>query len=224
VKKRPRSPPYELRTPRLSLRALEPHHARELRALTSRSADHLRPWLTWAGELPFSLDRLLEVLREMRAAFDRGSDFNFGIFERASGALVGGIGLHPRIGKGALEIGYWIAREATRRGFAREATAAVARAGLTWFGAARLEVRVQPENAASLPIPERLGFRREGLRRGTLAWTDGGWRDQVVFGLLRAELEASPFAGLEVEAFDALGRPLAAGVRGARGPAKRPTA
>ncbi len=210
VKKRVFSPPYELCTERLSLRAFEPQHARELQALTTRNAEHLRPWLTWAADLPFSLDGLVDVLREMRAAFDRGRDFNWGIFERASGALAGGLGLHPRVGPGGLEIGYWVAHEWTRRGFAVEAAGAAARAGFEHLDAERIRIHVQPENEASLPIPERLGFRREGLRRATLAWPDGTWRDQIVFSLLRSELPSSPLSALHVEAFDVIGRPLAA--------------
>jgi RimJ/RimL family protein N-acetyltransferase len=43
-----------------------------------------------------------------------------------------------------------------------------------------------PENAASIALLERLGFRREGLLRGE--WeTHIGVRDSVILGLLRDE-------------------------------------
>lgn len=53
----------------------------------------------------------------------------------------------------------------------------------------RLEAATQPENEAEQRALRRIGFRQEGVLRGA-EFRDGGWRDVVVFGLLRDEQPA----------------------------------
>src|SRR5690606_36339696 len=118
--------------------------------------------------------------------FDLGQDFVYGVFDRSDGSFVGGAGLHPRIGAGMLEIGYWIVRERWGEGLATEAAAALTRAGFEIMGAHRMEIRVAPDNARSLAIPRKLGYREEGVLRG-VGDPRGSARapvDLVVFGML----------------------------------------
>ena len=46
----------------------------------------------------------------------------------------------------------------------------------------RLEIAIRPENAPSLRVVDKLGFRYEGRRPGYLH-IDGQWRDHEVFAL-----------------------------------------
>ncbi len=80
-------------------------------------------------------------------------------------------------------------------------------------GAERIEIRVDPENAASLAIPRKLGFVEEGTLRGVLHGPDGTAmrNDGVVFALMSGELEGSPSADAQFRAFDAAGNEVAAG-------------
>ncbi len=199
-------PPYELRTERLSLRPFDPSQAERLQALTAVNVEHLRPWMPWAQDLPHTLERTIEVVRRMRADFERGRDFNYLLFERTAQKLLGGAGLHPRVGPGGLEIGYWIARERTGHGYGTEAAGALTRAGFEYLGAARVEIHVQPENRPSLAIPERLGFVCEGRRRAVVRFPDGSFRDQLIYTLLASELPSRSAGSVYYEAFDAIGR------------------
>ncbi|MBK0866467.1 MULTISPECIES: GNAT family N-acetyltransferase [unclassified Saccharopolyspora] len=87
--------------------------------------------------------------------------------------------------RGALRsawVGYWVAAECAGGGVA---TAAVAMAVDQCFGPAglhRLEATVRPENAASVRVLEKSGFRREGLFERYLD-VEGAWRDHYVYGL-----------------------------------------
>jgi L-amino acid N-acyltransferase YncA len=79
---------------------------------------------------------------------------------------------------GIAETSLYVARESRRRGAGRLAMAALidaAEAAGFW----KLVSRVFPENAASLRLIERLGFRRVGTyeKHGRL---DGVWRDVVI--------------------------------------------
>ena len=55
------------------------------------------------------------------------------------------------------------------------------------LGLHRIEVNIRPENAASLRVVEKLGFRDEGLRPRYLH-IDGAWRDHLSFALTTEEV------------------------------------
>ena len=157
---------------------------------------------------PHSRSRPLEKtaahLEKLRAEFDRGRDFSFGIWDRSDGALVGGLGIHPRSGSGSYEVGYWIAGDRTGRGYATEAAGAAIRVAFEVLGAERVEIHVQPENVASMRVPERLGFRRVSLERNRLQWRDGTWRDEVKWVLRDADLAEAPAGGVPYEVLGAV--------------------
>jgi len=193
------SPPYRVRTPRLTLRCLEPGDAELLGEVTAANEEHLAPWMPWAHDLPRPLDRTIEHLEKLRAEFDRGHDFSFGIWDRADRTLAGGLGIHARCGPGGMEIGYWIVSDKTGRGYASEAAGAATRVALEVLGAERVEIHVQPENELSQKVPKRLGFRRTRLSRNRLQWRDGTWRDQVIWMLSASELADSPAGAVPYE-------------------------
>ncbi len=193
----------------MTIRCWEPRDAPLLADAIDTSLDHLRPWMPWAHDEPRSLEDRIELLRGFRGRFDLGEDFVYGIFGRDEGEAVGGSGLHTRAGDGALEIGYWIRASSVGHGYGREATAALTRVAFGVCGVDRVEIRVDPDNAASLSIPRALGFSEEGTLRRRLPTREGEPpRDAVVFALFADELERSPVARSELEAFDALGRPI----------------
>ena len=203
-------PPYRIETERLIVRCWEPRDAALLKEATDESIEHLRPWMPWAHHEPQSLDEKVELLRRFRGWFDLGENFVYGIFSRDEARVLGGSGLHANVGEAALEIGYWLRASETGNGYMTEAVAAITQAAFARCGIDRLEIRVDPENQASLSVPRRLGFVEEAtLRRRQLPLTEGAERrDAVVFTMLVEELPGSPAARVAFSAFDAAGRPL----------------
>ncbi|MCZ7590325.1 MAG: GNAT family N-acetyltransferase [Gaiella sp.] len=194
----------------MTLRCWEPRDAPLLAEAIESSLDHLRPWLPWAREEPRPLDERIELLRAFRGRFDLGEDFVYGVFTPDGRTVVGGSGLHTRAGTGALEIGYWIRASGVRQGFARETAAALTAVAFHVCGVDRVVIRVDPGNEASLRVPRALGFGEEGkLRRRLPAGEDEAPRGAVVFALFADQLEGSPVAHSTLEAYDALGRPIA---------------
>jgi RimJ/RimL family protein N-acetyltransferase len=181
-----------------------------LKEAVDSSLAHLRRWLPWAHEEPEPLEEKVELLRRFRGQFDLGQDFVYGIFSADESEALGGSGLHTRRGAGMFEIGYWIRESRARQGLGTEAVAALTRVGLELCGVERIEIRVDPENAASAAIPRKLGFVEEGTLRGILHGPDGTpmQRDAVIFALRRGELAGSPAAGARLRAFDAAGNPV----------------
>ncbi|MCE9638002.1 MAG: GNAT family N-acetyltransferase [Planctomycetes bacterium] len=205
----PRRIAYRVLTPRLEVRCYAPADATALVEAMAAGTAHIAPWIPFGREPPQSVDEKMELLRMFRGKFDLGQDFIFGAFDRTEPSrLVGGTGLHPRIGPDALEIGYWLRDGASGRGLATEMAAAMTRVGFRSHAVARLEIRCDSRNVASARIPEKLGYRREGCLRGTCIGSDPGPGDMLVFGMLRDEFDASPAAAVPVEAFDAAGRSI----------------
>jgi len=174
------------------------------------SLEHLRPWLPWAADEPQPLEQKVELLRMFRGRFDLGEDFVYGLFTRDEHEVVGGSGLHTRTGPGALEIGYWLRASRVGEGLAREAAAALTLVALRVCGVDRVEIHVDPANERSLGVPRALGFAEEATLRRRLPAPEGeAPRDAVVFTLFADELQRSPAARAEIEAYDVLGRLVA---------------
>ena len=200
-------PPYRIETERLVVRCWEPRDAPLLKDAVDSSLDHLRPWMPWAHEDPQPLEAKVELLRGFRGRFDLGQDFVYGIFSRDESEAVGGTGLHTRRGEGAFEIGYWIRASEEGKGLTTESTAALTRVGFEVCEVDRIEIHVEPENARSARIPQKLGYVEEARLRRRLYPSPGGEpRDTIVFTMFRSDYPASPAATAELEAYDALGK------------------
>jgi len=152
--------------------------------------------MPWARHEPQTLAEKVELLREFRGQFDLGADSVYAILDSGDERVLGGTGLHPRIGPGALEIGYWIRADAVGQGHATESTAALTRVAFEVADVDRIEIRCSPENHASAAIPRKLGYsvRESG--------------NDLVFALTAQDFPRSPAAQARLAAYDAIGRPL----------------
>jgi ribosomal-protein-alanine N-acetyltransferase len=83
--------------------------------------------------------------------------------------------------------GYWVSRSVAGRGIVPTALAVAGDHALGAVGLHRIEVNIRPENAASLAVVRKLGFRAEGLRP-RLLHIDGAWRDHLSFALTTEDL------------------------------------
>lgn len=188
------TPPYRIETDRLILRCWQPDDAALLKDAVDASLEHLRRFMDWTPDEPEPVETVHERLRDFRSRFDRDEDWILGAFSADETRVVGGTGLHKRIGPFGLEIGYWIRADATRQGHATELTAVLTRVAIERCGADRVELRIDPENEASLGVARKLGFREEATLRRRLPSRDGTPRDVVICTLFADELAGSPCA------------------------------
>ena len=84
-------------------------------------------------------------------------------------------------------IGYWVAERFAGRNITPTAVALATDHCLFTIGLHRMEICIRPENAPSLRVVEKLGFRYEGLRRRFIH-INGDWRDHFCFALVAEEL------------------------------------
>jgi len=85
-----------------------------------------------------------------------------------------------------VEIGITLARGFQGRGFATEALRAVLGYLFSTLGKHRVFGSVDPRNAPSLALLERVGMRREAHFVESL-WFKGAWADDVIYAMLRRE-------------------------------------
>jgi RimJ/RimL family protein N-acetyltransferase len=203
-------PAYRVETPRLVVRCWSPADAPLLAQAIEESVEHLRPWMPWIQREPLSLDARVARLRKMRGDFDLGVDHSYGIFDRGEEKVLGGAGLHPKVGEGGLEIGYWIHVAHTGKGLATEAAAALTRVAFDVHEVDRVEIHCGPDNGRSAAVPRKLGYTLEATLRRRLSLGEGGRRDTMIWSIF-AGTEAAQALRLtqaKAKAFDVMGRRL----------------
>ncbi len=149
----------------LTVRAFEPDDAAAV-------ADACRdPEIAhWIHRLPvpYSLDDAERFVAGARRTLVSGEQIRLAVADAATGEVLGSVSLEPSWQLGLAEVGYWVKREARRRGVATAAARLLIRWAFEELGLERLELATYPGNVASQHLAESLGFRREGLLRGVL--------------------------------------------------------
>ncbi len=201
------NPAYRIETERLVVRCYQPSDAPLLDASIRESVEHLKPWMPWAHNEPRPLAARLQSIQRFRGRFDMQEEYIYGIFDPQETKLLGGTGLHPRIGERQLEIGYWLHKDYINRGFITESTAALVKVAFEILHVHRIEIHCAPANYASAAIPRKLGFTYEGTLRQKTPFLDG-WNDTMIWGLLETEYPSTPSVRANIRVFDALGNPL----------------
>lgn len=87
------------------------------------------------------------------------------------------------------EIGFLVAREFWRQGYASEAARRVMRFGFEKMNLNRVEARVKPDNEPSRLLLRKLGMKYEGLMREH-SWWRGEYHDLELYAILKREFEA----------------------------------
>jgi ribosomal-protein-alanine N-acetyltransferase len=124
----------------------------------------------------------LTMLRAARREARAGRSLPFAV--TYDGELVGQVTVSTVV-RGAFDsasVGYWVDERVAGRGVTPTALALVVDHCFRSAGLHRVEAAVRPENAASLRVVRKLGFREEGVHERFL-FIDGAWRDHVGFAL-----------------------------------------
>jgi RimJ/RimL family protein N-acetyltransferase len=152
-------PPEEVDLGVAVLRRQQADDAERISRAVTESMDHLRPFMPWAtpenATVPAQQARLVEVER----SWAEGSEFVFSLLDPTRENLLGTLGLHPRVGPHALEIGYWVHVDHVGKGLATTAAGTLTEIALGLPGIDLVEIHCDVANAASAAVPRRLGYR-----------------------------------------------------------------
>ncbi|MYW46011.1 GNAT family N-acetyltransferase [Streptomyces sp. SID486] len=140
-----------------------------LRAWTTAEAaavlDDRRP-AGWAGDFPAEGDRVIAGLLTENPAW-LGEYGHRLIVERDTGLVVGSIGLFWPPSEGVVEIGYGVVASRRGRGYASEATRALAAHALAGPGVHTVTATAELSNPASVRVLEKAGFRHWSTEEST---------------------------------------------------------
>jgi predicted N-acetyltransferase YhbS len=151
--------PERVETERLVLRHWIVDDVPELGAAIARSIEHLRPWMPWVEFEPLSDDERRTLVERWETERAADGDAVYGMFAR-DGRVVGGTGLHRRNSdRSVLDVGYWVAADATGQRFAREASAALIDAAFSLPDVSAVDIHHDRANVRSRRVPDELGFR-----------------------------------------------------------------
>lgn len=153
----------EITTERLFLRMPLPGDGKVVHKAIMSSIAELKDWLPFARN-DQSLEETEVNIREAHVNFLKRKDMRLLIFHQDTGQFIGSTGLHSpdwRIPK--FEIGYWIDSRFSGHGYMTEAVAGISDFAFSTLNARRLEIRCDKLNKKSRAIPEKLGFRLEGI-------------------------------------------------------------
>jgi ribosomal-protein-alanine N-acetyltransferase len=156
--------------------------------LRAESASFLIPWeprwpvddLTRSG-FKRRLQRYQQEARNM-------TGLTWFVFAARENELLGGLSLSSiRYGAASsCQLGYWMGERHAGHGFMKKAVGIALGEAFGRLSLQRVEAVTLPENARSIAVLERAGFRREGFVRSYLE-INGERRDHLLYAILRGD-------------------------------------
>ncbi|AXK37711.1 N-acetyltransferase [Streptomyces armeniacus] len=148
--------------------------------------DRVTDWLSYDSR---DLDAARAMVKRIIgfAAEEQRTDYSLAVVRPADERVIGfcRIGLS---GVQAGKLGYAIAADEWGKGYATDTARTLVEFGFTKLGLHRISAAIAPDNVSSFRVVEKLGFTREGTLRDHV-FTNGAWRDSVLFSLLAPEWE-----------------------------------
>ncbi|GGX72284.1 GNAT family N-acetyltransferase [Streptomyces minutiscleroticus] len=173
----PQNDQYLAVGPRVAVRPFTLDDGAEFTARARESKALHHPWLF----PPQSAEAYAEYARRL---IEDPARAGFLVCERDGGAIAGFVNVN-NIVRGAFQcgaLGYGAFAHAAGRGLMREGLGLVVEHAFGPLGLHRLEINVQPGNAASVALARSAGFRLEGYSPDFL-YIDGAWRDHERWAL-----------------------------------------
>ena len=146
------------------------------------SEQALKEFLPW---VPFALSQQASIEHTQQAINNFANfkdELRFSLIEKASGRLIGAIGLIIRDKDVPFfEIGYWLRSDSVGKGYISEAVAKLEEYAFGELNAKRLEIRVAQSNIKSRKVAERCGYELEANLRNERRLPSGKLDNTLVY-------------------------------------------
>jgi ribosomal-protein-serine acetyltransferase len=170
-------------TDKCQLRLLQEADSEELYRVIEANRAYLARWMPWAAAQ--TRESTVEFIRSARR--QAAADDGFQAALLCDGAIIGVVGFHSvNWQHGSTTIGYWLDERHQGDGLMTRAVRALIDLAFGEWGLHRVEIRAATDNDRSRAIPERLGFREEGVQREAELIGER-YNDLAVYGLLAPE-------------------------------------
>jgi RimJ/RimL family protein N-acetyltransferase len=189
--------PIAIETERLLLRPWRVEDAPALYEAVIESRERVGQWLPWVKYYTEPAAAMFFIEQSI-AGWATGTELPLGIFERETGRILGGAGMHStwlgtpiRWDWGSFETGYWLRDGAEDKGYVRETVRAEIRLIFEHFKAHKLTIRCDVRNHGSRHVAEALGLALDVRARNDSIGTDGTVRTTLFFSMLATEARAA---------------------------------
>jgi len=147
--------------------------------------EHLGPWLPFVETTKQLSDTHAFVESVVNSPKDR-MEYTFTI--RVNGRMAGLIGFKDtdRANR-KTEIGYWLSRDFLGRGIMSRSVSTLCDFAFRELDMNRIQIKCALANTPSRNIPQRLGFRLEGIERAGELLTGGVFTDLAVYSRLKGD-------------------------------------
>ena len=170
------------------IRSFELEDVEPLFLAISESKKELMPWMPWC-HVDYRMEETQTWIERCRSAWTEGRSYNFAIYDRRSGQILGGCGVDEINPMHRLaNLGYWVRTSATGQSVATDAALLVARFAFSTLALNRLDILVAEGNGRSQRVAEKVGAKREGLLRNRLVTREGQSVDAFLFSLLPRDI------------------------------------
>ncbi|MGV3467369.1 MAG: GNAT family N-acetyltransferase [Heyndrickxia sp.] len=170
----------------VSLRLFTENDTEEFYNLIIGSSNNFRKWISWIDDIKNKEDASEFIKYYINEIIENGGyPKSVAIIYR--GEIAGKIGFNEidkesKVG----DIGYWLGEKFQGKGIMAKAFKTFIDYGFKNLGLNRIEVYISIDNIKSRKLPERFGFKEEGVLRQSY-WLYDHYEDLVVYGLLAKE-------------------------------------
>ena len=168
---------------------MQPQHGGELFQCLQANRNHLRPWHPWVDILNSETDvnRAIATWQQQHA---QSLGFYAGIWcDKKLCGMVSHLIL-DRTNRWAT-LWYWLAAACQGRGLMTQSCQSMIRYSFEVLDLHRITIECATDNVRGRAIPERLGFKFEGVIR-EVEWLGNRFADHAIYGLLRSEWSNNP--------------------------------
>jgi ribosomal-protein-serine acetyltransferase len=166
------------------LRLVERQHSQELFALFDSNREHLRRWHPWV-DLIDSVGLVEKNIASWQQQYANNRGFYAGIW--FNGQFCGVINhVHVDWANRWTALSYWLDEKHQRKGIMKACCRAMVAHSFTTWNLNRISIECATGNFRSRAIPERLGFKLDGIIRG-IGWLHDHHVDHAMYGSLRAD-------------------------------------
>jgi RimJ/RimL family protein N-acetyltransferase len=145
------------------LRRIRLEDAQLIADTVAANLGRLAVWMKWAVPAAGTVQEQRRRIPKIMVRWDHGVSFQYLAVHTATGAHLGNFGLERRVGRGAIELGYWLAEDATGYGYATAAARILTEAALDLRDVDRVEIHCDAANLRSQLVPRRLGYRLDRI-------------------------------------------------------------
>jgi ribosomal-protein-serine acetyltransferase len=167
------------------LKEIRPEDATGIYNIIDRERDSLRRWLPFVDYTKTANDTAEFITSTLEPSCGNRECVFVIIYKGDTAGLIGFKGTDKANKR--TEIGYWLSEQFRGKGVVTQSVRRLVKFAFEEMDINRIQIRCAIDNISSREIPERTGFKAEGVERDGELLSDGNFTDIQVYSLLKKD-------------------------------------